>query len=320
MTTANASNYKQVSFIIPHMGREQMLIDTLSSIAQQSFELAQIEVLIVTKNDELSEQVKAFEKRFDMQVIHAEPALTISHQRNMGAAQAQGEYFAFLDADVSLDDNWISALLSKLKTHPDIKLISAVQKNSEHAPPLEQLRTALSNASIDCEVEFLPGRNLLLHKDAFKQSGGFPEHLMTCEDYVFTQRVAAFGKLFYSSDSRYVHIGEDKAFWPMAKKEVWRGQSNIASLRGRDIPLSEWPSFIAPPAFTFGLIFALIAWLFGLHALAGLSMLGPLVVIAAYTFRLNRITKGSPKLITIISFYALYFPARTWGTLKGLIQ
>jgi GT2 family glycosyltransferase len=309
---------KQVSFVIPHMGREQMLTDTLSSIAQQSFELALIEVLVVTKNTELSTQIIAFENRFDLQILYAEPSVTISHQRNMGAANAQGEYFAFLDADVYLDSNWLSAMLSKLKTHPDINLISAIQKNSQDAPPLEQLRTALSNAAIDCEVEFLPGRNLLLHRDSFKRSGGFPEHLLTCEDYVFTQRVAASGKLFYSSDSHYVHIGEDKAFWAMAKKEVWRGQSNIASLKGRDIPLSEWPSFIAPPAFTFGIIIALLSMLFGLHALAALSILGSLLVIGAYTFRLNRITKGSPNLAIVAMFYLLYFPARTMGTIKGI--
>jgi len=307
-----------ISFIIPHMGREQMLIDTLQSICEQDYDLTKIEVIVVTKNDQLSDAVTSIGQTLKLIVEHASQALTISHQRNMGAGIAKGNYFAFLDADVHLSPNWIHAMLGILEQNTEIKLVSAVQENSQNAPPLEQLRTALSNAAIDCEVEFLPGRNLLLHADTFEKSGGFPEHLLTCEDYVFTQSVSKLGGLYYSSASRYIHLGEDKAFWPMAKKEVWRGQSNIASLRGRKIPLSEWPSFIAPPAFTFGMLFSLIAFFMGTNQLAVLFLLGACTIIILYSLRLRRISKGKPGLLTIGIFYALYFPARTWGTIKGI--
>lgn len=310
---------KQLSIVIPHMGREEMLAQTLSSITQQDIQLSCIEVIVVTKNQQLNNIISQFGDAIDLRVLHAEAHLTISHQRNIGAALANGEYFAFLDADVFLAPNWINTMLAILKENPDIKLISAIQKNSKDAPKLEQLRTALSNAVIDCEVEFLPGRNLLLHRDAFARSKGFPEHLVTCEDYVFTQRVAQQGKLFYSSASNYIHLGEDKAFWPMAEKEVWRGQSNIASLAGRKIPLSEWPSFFAPPLFTFGLTIALICVIFKAPLLASVSLFGSLFILFVYSLRLRKITQGRPGLGTILKFYIMYFPARTWGTLKGIL-
>lgn len=309
---------KTISFIIPHMGREQMLIDTLSSIAQQDFDNNEVEVIVVSKNKSLSDNIAQVSANFDLSIIHAEQSLTISHQRNMGAAQANGEYFAFLDADVFLAPNWINAMLGILQRSPGIKLVSAIQKNSDNAPPLEQLRTFLSNASIDCEVEFLPGRNLCLHHSTFAQSGGFPEHLLTCEDYVFTQRIAALGTLFYSSDSHYIHLGEDKAFWPMAKKEVWRGQSNIASMQGRSIPLSEWPSFIAPPLFTLNAMFALLFSALGVWPLAILGLVMSTSIIMLYSLRLIKISRQQLSAATVLSFYALYFPARTWGTLKGV--
>lgn len=308
-----------VSFIIPHMGREQMLADTLQSIAQQAFDLSTVEVIVVSKNERLSDSIAAIGAAFSLQVLHADKDLTISHQRNIGANIARGEYFAFLDADISLAPNWTSAMLSLLAEQPTRKLVSAVQKNSQHAPPLEQLRTALSNAAVDCEVEFLPGRNLLLQRDTFKASGGFPEHLITCEDYVFTQRIAKLGTLFYSTRSHYIHLGEDKDFWLMADKEVWRGQSNLASLAGRKIPLQEWPSFIAPPLFTISSIIALLCALIGASKLATLSLIIALVVLLMYTLRLRRISKGRPGVFTIVRFYMLYFPARTWGTVKGML-
>lgn len=315
-----ANAHTLLSFIIPHMGREQMLSETLRSIAEQKTDLSHIEVIVVTKNAQLHDIFSAANAGLKLQILYATPQLTISHQRNMGAAIAHGEYLAFLDADVFLAPNWITSLLHILTQQPDIKLVSAIQKNSESAPPLEQLRTALSNAATNCEVAFLPGRNLLLHRDTFVQSGGFPEHLITCEDYVFTQRIAKLGKLFYSTSSNYVHLGEDKAFWPMAEKEVWRGQSNIASLAGRTIPLSEWPSFIAPPLFSFSLLLGCVSGFNGWYALAYLTWFMAVAVLLVYTIRLRGITKGSPGIITIVKFYALYFPARTWGTIKGMFS
>jgi hypothetical protein len=157
-------------------------------------------------------------------------------------------------------------------------------------------------------------------RDTFITSGGFPEHLVTCEDYVFTQKVGEQGKLFYSSASDYVHLGEDKQFIEMAKKEVWRGQSNLASLKGRDIGLAEYPSFIAPPVFSFGLLFALLFIVLGHSELALLCMAASIGVLSLYALRLLKLASAALSIVTIIKFYALYFPARTWGTILGLIR
>ncbi|GLR70923.1 glycosyltransferase [Agaribacter marinus] len=309
-----------ISFIIPHMGREEMLIDTLSSISAQQFDLSCIEIWIVTKNKQLQDETFNAADTVQLNVIYADTNITISHQRNIGAKHAKGEFLAFLDADIGLADNWIQAMLEKLSSDKNIKLVSAIQKNSENAPPLERLRTALSNADVDCKVEFLPGRNLLLHKTTFAAVGGFPEHLETCEDYVFTQAVSEIGQLFYSADSHYVHIGEDKAFSQMAEKEVWRGLSNIASVKGRTVPLSEWPSFFAPPLFTFGIIFLCLLSIGGWFIFAAIAAIGAFSILALYSVRLSRIAKGDPTFATILKFYSIYFPARTWGTIKGLFQ
>lgn len=306
-----------VSFIIPHKGRDDMLIQTLDSIVALNKKDCDLEVIIVSQNDSASDATLAFEAKLKLSVLYNEGNKTISTSRNMGVRHASGEYLAFLDADIQLAPNWLEAMLYSLTCQHAV-LASAMQKNSEDAPPLERIRTALSNAVIDDYVTFLPGRNLFLSKQVFEKVGGFPEHLITCEDYYFTERVAAIGKLFYTSRTYYIHIGEDKAFGPMFKKEIWRGQSNLASITGRQVPLREWPSFVVPMVPPSAMICAFTTWCLGHGTLASACLIIAILPILAYAFRLKRMGKKQVSFMHCLQFYTVYFPARAIGTIAGM--
>jgi glycosyltransferase involved in cell wall biosynthesis len=316
---SNIDNRKILcSFIIPHLGRENMLIDTLESISLLESGSFAIEVIVVTKNETLLFDAAKLSKKMSILVKHAAIDVTISTQRNMGFEASKGDLIAFLDADIYLANNWLIEL-SKLLDNSK-KVISAIQKDSENAPPLEVLKTQLCNANSDSNVDFLPGSNLLMARDTFIISGGFPEHLVTCEDYVFTQKVSEQGFLYLTSESSYIHLGEDKEYLKMAKKEIWRGQSNLSSLKGRKISLSEYPSFIAPSVFTIGLILAVLCVALTFYSATFISAFMSFFILGIYTLRLRKISTPKLPYINIIKFYSLYFPARTWGTILGLMK
>lgn len=305
------------SFIIPHKGREEMLIRTLESIANQTAQANTYEVIVVSQNSDCSQTLNELTKSMPLRVIYNDTTNTISHSRNLGASAAKGEYFAFLDADVELANEWLDVMLCTLQ-EKSAALVSAMQIDSRDAPPLETIRTALTNAELDTDVSFLPGRNLFLHRSTFFKAGQFPEHLMTCEDYYFTDKVNNIGRLYYTSNTHYIHLGEDKAFVPMWKKEVWRGQSNIASLKGRKIPMREWPSFIAPFAVTGGLLLACLALVFTQYEAATFLFICMLLVMLLYTARLKKLTGKKVSIVHCALFYLLYFPARAIGTVLGV--
>jgi glycosyltransferase involved in cell wall biosynthesis len=308
-----------VAFIIPHMGREGLLIDTLNSIVALKVNGITISIVVASKNESFSDELLAYKQSLSIVFLPISKQVTISNQRNMGVQHTQSDYLAFIDADIALSPNWLSAMLKVLES-PNVVLASAVQKASEHASELENVRVLLSNLSVDCTMEFLPGRNLLLSRAIFDQTGGFPGELVTCEDYVFTQNVGLYGQLYYSTAASYVHLGEDKEYLAMAKKEVWRGQSNLASINGRHVPLSEYPSFIAPPVFTLGILGFLVALLAQYPILALLSLSGSCGILALYTLRLWKKRLEYPSVFAIVAFYTLYFPARTIGTVMGALK
>lgn len=310
----------KVSFIIPHKGRENLLIETLQAIAALDYNPAALQVILVTQNDNLSDNILSLQRQLALEVYHQSPAKTISALRNFGVSRAGGMYYAFLDADVALSRNWLKAMLQALRERDNTVLVSAVQENGQKPPPLERVRTALSNIDIDAYVDFLPGRNLFMHRDTFKTVGGFPEHLVTCEDYYFTDQVNRLGRLFYCSDASYVHLGEDKDYGEMFKKEIWRGQSNLQSISGRRVPARELPSFIVPVAVLVLLLAALVLGVLGQFGPAVISLLLSQLPAVAYSLRLKRKTGSDVALWPIMQFYLLYFPARGIGTVMGIFK
>lgn len=311
---------KKVSFIIPHRGREEMLIQTIESISQQEFELSNLEVIIVTQNQRLESKAHLESLPIDIRIFMLDGSKTISGSRNFGLEQAEGAYFAFLDADIELAPNWLSTMLHLLELEPKRVLVSAMQINGNEPPALEQIRTVLSNAELDQNVSFLPGRNLFLSAGTFIQVGGFPEHLITCEDYYFTDKVNQIGDLYYTSETNYVHLGEDKELKAMFDKEIWRGQSNLQSISGRRIPLREWPSFIVPVAILVSFLISLTCLAVGEiwgFILASLVTLSPILV---YSLRLYKLGKKQLSFFSISQFYFCYFPARAIGTITGVFR
>lgn len=311
---------ESVSFIIPHKGRENMLIETIVSIAALEYPHELLEIVLVSQNPAVSEEVAQAAGNITLQVIESSPDNTISTSRNIGASQAKGSYFAFLDADIALSANWLSTCLQLLQSRPNTKLVSAMQLPSSTPTPLEHIRVALSNADIDCTVSFLPGRNLLLSKETFYQAGRFPDDLVTCEDYYFTDKVNQLGELYYTSQAQYVHIGEDKQLAAMFSKEIWRGQSNLASTRDRHIPLREWPSFIVPVAIPGLLLLALLLAVAGFSGLSLTLLILAFMPVIAYSFRLFRLVSGKTSFWQVLKFYSVYFPARAIGTVGGIIK
>lgn len=314
----SAGTPKQISFVIPHKGREAMLRQTLRSIAAQDYDLAQIEAIVVTQNAALAPDTLPDPAKLPVIVVHRPETDTIAALRNAGVKQSSGAYIAFLDADVEIDPRWIHNMLAELHAVADRVLVSSVQGCSADAPPLEKIRTALSRSASNTNVEFLPGANLLLTRETFVASGGFPEHLVTCEDYFFSDRVNQLGKLYQSSRSHFIHLGEDKTYAEMFKKEIWRGQSNLVSIRGREISLRELPSFLMPVWIALFVLLGVLALLDGALLFALLFLALGALPIVVYALRLHRVADGKLPFAWGLKFYALYFPARVIGLFKGV--
>lgn len=309
-----------VSFIIPHKGRFEMLKQTLSSIAELDYPLDNIEVIIVSQTPEI-ENIRLLDNSdLSFKIILLSESETISVSRNRGVKESIGQYLAFLDADIFISNNWVTSMLAHLHSSDERVIISGVQTCKPLASPIERIRTYLAGAETNTNIAFLPGCNLFLSKQTFEQIGGFPEHLITCEDYYFTDKANQFGNLYRTSDATYIHLGEDKDISVVFKKELWRGQSNLQSIQGRHIRFREIPSLVTPLGICLTLLAVPISILFQAYILALFFFVFGSVPLLAYSVRLYQLSKYTVNFGIVLKFYMTYFLARAIGTVIGLFK
>jgi glycosyltransferase involved in cell wall biosynthesis len=308
----------KLSFIIPHKGRVEFLRETLESVINQQLPQAITEQEIIVVSQGPPEECQRIRAIFpDVRLYLESDLYTISKLRNSGVARTDAELLAFIDADIRLAPQWVSTCFAALRQDSARVLTSAVQACPVEAGWVERLRCMLGTNIGNRSVSFLDGRNLFTTRSAFEAVGGFPEHLVTCEDFFFTYALSRLGSLYISSEASYVHIGEDKTLRTLFGKEIWRGQSNLQSLKGRTIPLREWPSILIPlllPMLWLAALGGVVAgwpW-FTLAAIGGCFF-----PVALYSIRASILSKGGVSFFNILRFYTVYFTARALGTWRG---
>ncbi len=94
------------SIIIPAKNEEKNIQNCLQSIAAIDYPADKFEVLLIDNGS--TDKTVAVAESWGAKVF-LKPELTISGLRNFGAQQSKGKILAFLDADCTVDKNWLNA-------------------------------------------------------------------------------------------------------------------------------------------------------------------------------------------------------------------
>lgn len=157
-----------VSVIIPVYNGERYLAETIDSALAQTYR--PIEVIVV--DDGSTDGSADVAKRFVPSVQYCrQPNSGAGAARNQGVELAQGEFFAFLDAD----DLWVKDKLTRqmaaFEANPDVDIVFAHVKQF-YSPELEES----IKKNIRMPAEIIPGQipsAIIVKRDAFFQVGLF---------------------------------------------------------------------------------------------------------------------------------------------------
>ena len=214
-----------VSIIILNYNGREHLEACLSSLQDLEFPKQQSEIIVVD-NGSTDGSLGLVKARFPSVVLaQNETNLGFSKAANIGAERAKGEYLAFLNNDMRVGKNWLSALLETARAGEGLACVGSTVLNWEGTrvdfkgriddafclayEPSHDPSADLSEAPPCSLTLFASGGAALIQRQAFQELGGFdPDFFLYQEDVDLGWRLWLRGyECAISSESVVYHRG-----------------------------------------------------------------------------------------------------------------
>lgn len=170
-----------VSFVVPARDEAVPLGAALSSIAAQRGDPDR--EVVVADGDSTDGTVEV--AREHGATVVEEKGNSIANGRNRGAAAADGEWLAFVDADTTLAPEYLETMLAFV----DREGLAAASSRCRITGPrrAKPMEWTINHVFPLLEAPVLPGFNTFVRRNAFESVGGFPD--VPNEDTAFSRRL-----------------------------------------------------------------------------------------------------------------------------------
>ncbi|OYR52060.1 glycosyltransferase [Halorubrum sp. Ea1] len=224
---SESATTNSVSCIVPVYNDSVGVSNTLQSLSQQT--LIGYEVLAVDNGstDDTRGVIHRYAKRNDTIHLLVEDRIQGSYAaRNKGIKHAQTDILAFLDADETVDEDWLETAVEAMNEQGVDYLGCKVELTAS-----EETLIGRYNAHTGFPVkqyleqeQYAPTCALLVRREVFDNIGPFDARLISGGDREFGERVHEAGyKQGYSADAT-VHHPARVTFRSLAKKNVRVGR------------------------------------------------------------------------------------------------
>lgn len=200
------------SVIIPVYNEPAGLQITLDSLLNQSYDQHEYEVIVVDNGskDQTLAVADSYAKKYPTQVlVEKEHELQGSYAaRNKGISIAKGEIFCFIDADMTVERDYLKKMDAFFQEHkPDYVGCRVVVYSDKNT--LAAKFNQLNGFKVESELkssQYAPTCCLSVKRDIFEKVGLFDYRLESGGDYEFGQRVYRKGLVQkYANDIQLLH-------------------------------------------------------------------------------------------------------------------
>jgi GT2 family glycosyltransferase len=236
---------------------------------------------------------------------------------------AQGDYLAFVDADVELSPHWLHNGLMVFKDRQVVAsgCFPGVPKDATWVQRTWDMHQRGRQLACDPRpVPWLPSMNLIVRRNDFLAVGGFNEELETTEDVDLCYRLGQLGTVLCNHAMEAVHWGEARDLWAFWRKETWRGKGNLQGVLSHGLRWDEMPSLGYPLYVIGGVLLAVLGVLIDLWRqhilLAPLSLI--LLILPALGLALHTacLAKQPASILKLFLLYFIYGFARAYAMVK----
>ena len=197
-----------VSVVIPSYNDASYIDRLLLALTKQEYDNFDVIVSDANSKDNVLEVINDFKSKLDLKLIQSPPAGP-GVGRNVGAAEARGEWLLFLDADDDIDDPEFISILVQEASKRGWDTATAKVKHTD-ANWLEQFGSTMNYRYIKLLAHtkhpVAPGWCILTKRAVFEEKGGFNPDIRFGEDYDYVIRASDHGFGFVEGTYYYVDL------------------------------------------------------------------------------------------------------------------
>lgn len=207
-----------VSVIVPTYNAEKLISRCLSSIRNQSYK--KVEIILVDQSSP-DKTVTLAKKYADKIILREKPQFYSppAKSRNMGAAEAKGEYLMNIDADMELPTDLIKHCVEKIS----LENASALVIHEQDIGLNFWARCRALEKDIMRKDPYMEAARFV-RRDVFDAVGGYDSDLGSGEDWDIHARIKNHGTIAYSDIPLKHHTGK-KHLFENAQKMVSYGRT-----------------------------------------------------------------------------------------------
>jgi len=238
---AAIAEYPRVSVIIPVRDQPEDLLECLHSINNLNYPKDRLEIIVV--DDGSQKDISPIITNENIRVIRHDESIGPAACRNIGAENAHGDIFAFLDADCMAGENWLKETIpffQALKVVAVGGYVDGFYKDSL-LDRYEKVFSSLNMGKrliLETSTEsgfYVPTANLLVTKEAFVATGGFKEGMHLGEDVDFCWRLrdlgysllyVPFGSVSHKHRSHLGRMLQRRSEYGTSEAELYRTHRN----------------------------------------------------------------------------------------------
>lgn len=187
------------SVIIPSYNRSTQVMNAVKSVLNQSCENFEIIIINDCSKTDYSKIEKYIKHFKNVKYIKKQKNEHISSARNTGIEYSKGVYIAFLDDDDIFYPNHLSIIYDKIQSLGKENITPKILYSRSYI--YNQNKTIKEpSIMIDSKFEQFAPSSMVVHKDVFKNFGGFNTKLKYAEDLEFIYRCYYAHLQFYPTN------------------------------------------------------------------------------------------------------------------------
>lgn len=231
-----------ITVIIPTRNRLGSLAETLSSLGHQDIPVGAFEVVVV--DDGSSPPVPMDMGASRPRIVRLE-GKERSAARNAGVSVARGEILVFLDDDVTVGSDFLSAHLAAQREWPGVLAVGRLELADQEAEmPFVRFRRSLEGGEVPShrglvqQRNFCTAANMSIPRDTFVALGGFAEDIVSSEDQDLALRhTRAGGRIVFIPEARGLHRDRALDISSYCRRVEWGSEYMVLFCRRHPL----WP-------------------------------------------------------------------------------